>query len=152
MYLGYQNNKIKFYTSQPLDIAFYNLDGIEETNEEYVLDGDEYVLKNAEWEQEQADRREAEFKKEFFETSLGWIRRSVSMKDGSKKDFLGELLMPIKAGLELGQQVIIITYSEPDFSEDVTDWEIYQDKKAATPQFISDCLNQIVIDFNGIEE
>ena len=74
------------------------------------------------------------------------------MKDGSKKDFLGELLMPIKAGLELGQQVIIITYREPDFSKDVTDWEIYQDKKAATPQFISDCLNQIVIDFNGIGE
>jgi len=49
MYLGYQNNKIKFYTEAPLDMALYNLDLIEETEEEYALDGDEYVLKDAEW-------------------------------------------------------------------------------------------------------
>ena len=43
MYLGYQNNKIKFYTEAPLDAQLYNLDLIEETEDEYVLDGDEYV-------------------------------------------------------------------------------------------------------------
>jgi len=52
MFLGYQNEKIKFYTEQPLDIELYNLTNIEETDEEYVLDGDEYVPKNEEWEQE----------------------------------------------------------------------------------------------------
>ena len=43
MYLGYQQNKIKFYTEAPLDATLYNLDLIEETQDEYVLDGDEYV-------------------------------------------------------------------------------------------------------------
>ena len=45
MYLGYQNNKIKFYTEQELDQALYNLDKVEETELEYVLVGNEYVLK-----------------------------------------------------------------------------------------------------------
>lgn len=48
MYLGYQNNKIKFYTEKPLNQILYNLDKIEETNEEYVLDGDEYIIKTQE--------------------------------------------------------------------------------------------------------
>lgn len=44
MYLGYQNGKIKFYTEEPLDKDLYNLDEIIETQAEYVLDGEEYVL------------------------------------------------------------------------------------------------------------
>ena len=61
MYLGYQNGKIKFYTEQPLDIEQYNLDKVEETENEYALstDGTEYVLKDEQWEQEQA-RKERE--------------------------------------------------------------------------------------------
>ena len=50
MYLGYQNGKIKFYTEQPLDQEFYNLEKVEETELEYVLDGEEYVLKDEAWE------------------------------------------------------------------------------------------------------
>ena len=46
MFLGYQNNKIKFYSQQPLNQALYNLDRIEETDKEYVLVNDEYVLKD----------------------------------------------------------------------------------------------------------
>ena len=53
MYLGYQNEKIKFYTEQPLDKVFYNLDKVEETSLEYVLDGEEYVLKDEAWEEKQ---------------------------------------------------------------------------------------------------
>ena len=53
MYLGYQNGKIKFYTEQPLDQEFYNLDKVEETDLEYVLDGEEYVLKDEAWEEKQ---------------------------------------------------------------------------------------------------
>ena len=44
MFLGYQNGKIKFYTEQPLDHTLYPIDKVEETDLEYVLDGDEYVL------------------------------------------------------------------------------------------------------------
>ena len=46
MYLGYQNNKIKFYTEQELSPVLYNLDKVEETNKKYVLVEDEYVLEN----------------------------------------------------------------------------------------------------------
>lgn len=53
MYLGYQNGQIKFYTEEPLDKEFYNLDKVEETQEEYVLDNEEYVLKDVAWEDKQ---------------------------------------------------------------------------------------------------
>ena len=58
MYLGYQNNKIKFYTEETLDKELYNLDEIIETQDKYVLDGEEYVLKDEAWEekQKQAER------------------------------------------------------------------------------------------------
>ena len=54
MYLGYQQGKIKFYTEEPLDQTFYNLEKVEETDLEYVLDGEEYVLKDEAWEEKQA--------------------------------------------------------------------------------------------------
>lgn len=56
MFLGYQENKIKYYVEEPLNPSIYNVDRWEETNEEYVLDGDEYVLKNEEWEERQAQK------------------------------------------------------------------------------------------------
>lgn len=54
MFLGYQQGKIKFYTKEKLDLALYNLDKVEETQDEYVLDNGEYVLKDVEWEQAKA--------------------------------------------------------------------------------------------------
>lgn len=56
MYLGYQKEKIKFYTETPLDKELYSLDRIEETEAEYVFNGDEYVLKTAEWETQQLQK------------------------------------------------------------------------------------------------
>ena len=53
MYLGYQDGKIKFYTEEPLDEALYNLDKVIETQYEYVLDGEEYVLKDSLWKEKQ---------------------------------------------------------------------------------------------------
>ena len=97
-----------------------------------------------------AERRK-KFEVEFFKTSLGWIRRKVNMLDGSTKDFLSDLLMQIKAGLELGQEVFIITYSEPDYTQEITnDYMIsLQERKLATPSFIQECLIQTVKDFGG---
>ena len=54
MFLGYQDGKIKFYTEEALQAEFYNLDKVEETDKEYVLDGEEYVLKDEAWEEKQA--------------------------------------------------------------------------------------------------
>lgn len=44
MFLGYQNGKVKFYTETPLDVKLYNVDKVVETQDEYILDGEEYVL------------------------------------------------------------------------------------------------------------
>lgn len=59
MFLGYQGEKIKFYTEQELNPALYNLDKVEETEDEYVLEGDEYVLKDVEWEERERQREQA---------------------------------------------------------------------------------------------
>ena len=56
MYLGYQNGKIKFYTEEMLNPSFYQLDKQEYTDKEYVLDGEEYVLKDGDWEAEQKQK------------------------------------------------------------------------------------------------
>lgn len=53
MYLSYQNGKIVGYTAEPQDLILYNLDKVEETQDEYVLDGDCYVLKDEAWEEKQ---------------------------------------------------------------------------------------------------
>lgn len=116
---------------------------------EILVDGK--VSINPKYAQELAEQRENAFKKEFFETSLGWIRRQVNMKDGSKKDFLSDLLLQIKAGLELGQNVEIITYKQPDFSKDINEAYVktLQEKKSATVDFVKECLMRTVCDFNG---
>ena len=119
---------------------------IEETDIEYVDYNGVYIVA-----EKQAELREKQFKAEFFQTSLGWIRRKVNMKDGSIKDFLADLLLPIKAGLELGQKVEIITYKTPDFTLDYNEEYIIslQERKEATAGFIQECLMQTVADFGG---
>lgn len=52
MYLGYQNGKINFYTEELLPQELYNLDKVEETDKEYILQGDEYVLKPDDYEEQ----------------------------------------------------------------------------------------------------
>ena len=106
---------------------------------------------NENYEKEKTAERRSLFQKDFFPTSLGWVRRKVRMQDGSAKDFLSDLLLPIKAGLEMGQSVEIIVYKEPNFENDLTEKYIIslQERKLVTPVFIQECLNQTVIDFAG---
>lgn len=56
MFLGYQEGKIKFYTEQPLNMEVYNLDKTIETQEVYVYEGDEYVLKDKSWQERERKR------------------------------------------------------------------------------------------------
>lgn len=130
---------------------------IEETQDAmYALEKNE-IMKNGSpqidtnYEKKQESERKKAFYEQFFKTSLGWIRRNVSMKDGSTKDFLADFLMQIKAGLELGQTVEIITYNLPDFSQEATEEYMVslQERKNATPSFIQECLMQTVRDFGG---
>lgn len=54
MFLGYENGKIKHYTEKPLDPTLYGIDRIEETQDEYVLNGDEYVLNDEKYKEQKA--------------------------------------------------------------------------------------------------
>lgn len=117
----------------------------------YIVVEGELVL-NPDWEEEQYNRREAEFNKAFFNTSLGYVRRAVTMVDGSKKDFLSDLMPTIKMGLESGIPVNILTYDKPPFNKDVTDWTEYQHQVVVTPQFIQECFLQLSNDFLPINK
>lgn len=103
-------------------------------------------------EEEKAREREASFDKAFFNTSLGYVRRSVTMADGSHKDFLSDLLPAISMSVQLGVSVNILTYDRPPFDHDIDDWTEYQHKVVATPQFIQECFVQLSNDFLPINE
>jgi len=136
-----EDYKWTFYSQLPKNIAWtvrdYQLVDLRDT-EEYK----EY----------QKQERIAEFNKEFFNTSLGYIRRSVNMKDGSHKDFLSDLLPTITMAVNMGQEVKVIAYNQPDFSHEVIDWTEYQHNETVTAQFIQECLLQQSADFGVVNE
>lgn len=95
------------------------------------------------------EEKQTRFNKEFFLTSLGYIRRKVSMATGETKDFLSDLLPVISMGVQSGQTVPIITYSLPDFSKELTTeyLESLQTVKNVTAQFVQECFLQLSNDF-----
>ena len=127
----------------------------EEVYNDYIQHRDKYIYSdgaivlNPNYEQQQADLRRAQFYGDFFSTSLGFIRRKVSMKTGETKDFLTDLLPVISMAVQNLQTVNIIAYKEPDFTQEITDWESLQEVKQATPVFIQECFNQVSRDFTG---
>lgn len=110
------------------------------------------LVKDKNYNKKQKAKREEAFKQAFFSTSLGYIRRNVTMADGSHKDFLSDLLPVISLGVQAGQTVKIIAYDEPDYSKDVTDWTEYQKKETVTAQFIQECFSQLSNDFKPANE
>lgn len=114
-----------------------------------IYDGNVIAKTDEEYEQEQTQKRETEFNKEFFLTSLGYIRRQVNMATGQPKDFLSDLLPTISMGVTLGQEVPIITYKQPDFTQEFTleYMESLQEVKNVTTQFIQECALQVSKDF-----
>lgn len=92
--------------------------------------------------------REEQFERDFFETSLGWIRRKATMQDGTQKDFLSDLFPTMAFNVSLGVTVNVLTYTKPnDFSEEITDWTQFQHWKVVTNQFIQECSLQLQNDF-----
>ncbi|MBR6099418.1 hypothetical protein IKP85_06695 [bacterium] len=81
------------------------------------------------------EEQEAEFNRQFFNTSLGYVRRSVTMKDGSRKDFLCDILPLLQVG------VPVLTYTR----------ELEQSKVLVTEQFLNECKQQLLIDFYGVQ-
>lgn len=115
---------------------------------EKLVDG-EVVDNTEEYAQEQIQAKQNQFNQEFFLTSLGYIRRKVSMSTGETKDFLSDLLPVISMGIQSGQTVPIITYSLPDFSKELTTeyLESLQTVKNVTAQFVQECFLQLSNDF-----
>ena len=117
-----------------------------------IIDGVFTDLRDTEeYKEKQKQERIVEFNKEFFNTSLGYIRRSVNMKDGTHKDFLSDLLPTISMAVQMGQEVKVIAYDMPDF-EDLKPIEEYQHNEVVTPQFIQECFMQLSADFGVVNE
>lgn len=100
-------------------------------------------------EEEKTQAKREQFNKDFFLTSLGYIRRKVTMKTGETKDFLSDLLPVISMGVQSGQAVTIIAYKEPDFTQDEVDWESLQEAKTVTAEFVQECFARLSSDFTG---
>lgn len=96
--------------------------------------------------------REDAFNKQFFNTSLGYIRRKVTMANGATKDFLSDLLPAIDMGVNSGKTIPIITYNQPDFNQDLTKEYMLtlQNRVDATAQFVQECFMQLSNDFTGV--
>lgn len=101
-------------------------------------------------EEDYAKEREEQFYKDFFNTSLGYVRRKVSMATGETKDFLSDLLPTISMGIQMGQPVQIITYDKPDFTQEITDWTVLQNVQTVTADFIQECFMQLSNDFKPV--
>lgn len=123
---------------------------MEERDSKYLYQEGEIIL-NPNYEEEQIQARKQQFNKDFFQTSLGYVRRKVSMATGETKDFLSDLLPTISMGVQMGQPVTIITYNEPDFTQDVTDFTSLQEYKTVTAQFVQECFLQLSNDFKPVQ-
>lgn len=109
----------------------------------YVIDGVLTDITGTDKDKElQAEAREEEFNANFFSTSLGYVRRSVTMQTGAVKSFLTDILPMLIVG------VPILTYTLPDFTKDV-DIVDYQQKVSVTEDFINECKQQLLTDFYG---
>ena len=138
------------YTEDCLETDLCTMREFDINKDNFIVSDGEIAI-NPNIEEIKKAKRKAQFESEFFETSLGWIRRRVNMKDGSKKDFLSDLLLSIKAGLELGVEVKIITYKTPDYTKEPSEeyMKSLQEIKSADSGFIQECLNQTVKDFGS---
>lgn len=81
MYLGYQGNKIKFYTENELPKEFYNLDKSVYTEDEYILDGDCYVPYDDEYKQKKLEKAKEEKLKENETIREHFLVSGVEYKD-----------------------------------------------------------------------
>lgn len=146
MFLGYQGEKIKFYTEQPLDVSTYNLDKVEETDDEYVLCNDEYVLADS---QEIVDYRREKFYNDFLATSLGNYRLKPKGYANAQQsiDTVNNIVMAFGGLTEQVAQMVIF-YETPDFtkSEECTEeWLVahqYNPEPMTTQQWL-----QFYVDF-----
>lgn len=146
-YLNVKNGKIiNASNSDKTSDTIKSIDVSQDVYYDYIRYENKYIYKhgkvivNKEFAEELKNEREERFNSQFFSTSLGYIRRRVTMQDGSIKDFLTDILPLLQAG------VPILVYSEPDFD---TDNDPAQSKVTVTDDFINECKQQLLKDFYG---
>ena len=117
-----------------------------------IIDGVFTDLRDTEeYKEYQKQKQIDKFNSQFFNTSLGYIRRKVTMKDGTHKDFLSDLLPTISMAVNIGQEVKVIAYDMPDF-DNLKPIEEYQHNETVTAQFIKECFMQLSADFGVVNE
>jgi len=107
-----------------------------------VIFMDNEIIDNPNYEEEKQEEYERMWREDFFNTSLGWVRRKVMVQaTGETRDFLYDM----KPNLSIGDP--IITYEKPDFVESFE--PIQHRDRVVTEQFLIECKQQIAIDFYG---
>lgn len=147
------DNILRAYNKEALTKYYSNVYELPSDYKEnkYIVNKGELVL-NPNYEAQKAQERQKEFYKEFFLTSLGYIRRKVSMSTGETRDFLFDLLPAIKESVSIGRPYPVIVYKQPDFTKEITTEYLVslQEFKNATEQFCKECTLQIGTDFSGV--
>lgn len=134
-YLQIKSEKILSCSELPVqDVNIKNLEISKEIFEDYSLDNSKYFIKNGELTKKTDEEIKQEIlAKDFFLTSLGYVRRQVTMKDGTTRNFLTDILPRLKAG------VPILTYTK----------DLQQNAVKVTEEFINECDEQLLKDFYG---
>lgn len=107
------------------ELSFKYVEDIDETTDKVLSIHKEWIVK---------DKPKEQFLKDFFNTSLGYVRRKVSMQTGDTKDFLTDILPLLQVDIP------ILIYTE--------DGE--QHKVMVTEDFINECKQQLLKDFYGV--
>lgn len=135
-YLQIKNDKILSGSMIPvIDEDIQNVEITEEEYIRYMLDNNSFYVENGVVkEKTEQQKREEILANQFFNTSLGYVRRQVTMKDGSTRDFLTDILPLLAVG------VPILVYSN----------ELEQSRVLVTEPFINECKQQLLTDFYGV--
>lgn len=126
------------------NIKFYQSIGMTEMDVEQSEIDNTWYLKgycHHYTEDEIIQQKESEFNEKFFETSLGYVRRKVTMKDNTTVNFLTDILPLLQIG------VPIITYNKPDFTK--SELPTQNTNVLVTEEFITECKQQMLKDFYG---
>lgn len=152
-YINIENGKIngvsKLNNSRFWTDEYFQIEVSEDIYNAFLAEPKKYIysngdiVENPDYETEQIEAREKTFSEEFFNTSLGYVRRKVTMQDGSIKDFLSDILPLLQVG------VPIITYNKPDF--ETSDTPTQNVNQIVTEDFINECKRQMLADFYGAQ-
>ena len=158
-YLYVENNEIFSSGYRPMGDSFISIEVPKELHDDYCIHRNKYkydngnIVINPNYEQEEAEKRRVQFYLDFFQTSLGFIRRKPILANGTEDDFLNNDLPLLAIGLMTGANPVLpIAYQLPDFTHELTQeyMESLQIKnQPITQQFIAECSAVKMKDFTG---